>query len=162
MGDLTLDNLLGAFHLFHGPSGLLVRGQRIANWRERIAQFMRKKSEELILTTIGFFQRFFALSQDFFCTLTVGNITRDFGSAHDGAAGVSDWGHGKRNEDTSPFLGDADRVEMVDPFALPYSREDTTFLVMEFRRNNDRDRLANGLVGRVSENPSCPSIPGQN
>ena len=76
MRDLALDDLLGTPALL-GAYGPLYGGrQRVADGRQRIAQFMREQREELILAPIGLTQSLIVRAQDLFEAAALDKIAR--------------------------------------------------------------------------------------
>jgi hypothetical protein len=63
------------------------------------------------------------------------------------------------NVEAAAVLGDANRLEVLDPFAAPEPLEDGTFLVVPLRGDDQRDRPAHGLGRRVAEHAFGPRVP---
>ena len=71
------------------------------------------------------------------------------------------WRDRQRDIDPSTVFGNPNGLEMLDPFAAAEPLQDRMFLVMPLGRDDQGDRLAHGLAGRVAEQalgPGCSTI----
>src|ERR1700680_429916 len=80
-----------------------------------------------------------------------GDVAGDLRGADDDAVRVLDRRDAERNRDPAAVLALADRLVVIKAVAVLNAIEDFRFLVVELRRNQDGDRLADDLFGRVAE-----------
>ena len=91
---------------------------------------------------------------------SLADVVRDLRGADDDPVGTADRRDGERHVDPTAALGHPDRLEVIDALALAQLREDLLLLLLALRRNDQRDRLPDGLVHRVAEQPLRGPIPG--
>ena len=161
MSHLPLDDFFRLSGLFGRAPRFLVRPERVADRRERIAQFVRQQRQELVLATIGEAQGFFALPQLLLRQLTLGDVPRDLGGGNDRAVGGADRGDREGDRDPPAIFGDAHRVEVIDALATPQLGEDLLLFGVEPWRDDDGDWLADDLVRFVTEDPHSTAVPGE-
>jgi hypothetical protein len=100
-----------------------------------------------------------ALAQLFLGLLTLRDVPCDLGRADDLALRVPDRRYRDRDRDPPPVLGDAGGLEMVDALSRADPLDDPGFLVVQFRRDDRGDVLADDLRGQVAENPGGTAVP---
>ena len=74
-------------------------------------------------------------------------------------ARVADGGDRQGDVDPPALLRHADGLEVLDPLPAADSLQDRALLVFPFRRDDQVDQPADGLVGCVAEDPLGPRIP---
>ena len=100
----------------------------------------------------------FALSQGRLRLLLSGNVAGNFRGSNDFAELIADGRHGQRNVDPTTVLMQPDSLQMVDLLAGLQEIQNCVFFGLTLDRNEDRNRLANDLLGRVTEDPSAPAF----
>src|SRR5260370_39696602 len=91
--------------------------------------------------------------------LALGDVAGNLRGADAPARRTSYRRHAERNLDQASILAPANGFIMVDALAAPHALEDAGLLVPALRRNQHRDRLADGLLGRIPEEPLCALVP---
>jgi hypothetical protein len=92
--------------------------------------------------------------------IAFGDIARHLRRADDVAGLVAHRRNRERNVDPATVLPHANGLEVVDPLAGSDAGEDVRFFVLALGRNEDVDRLADQLVGRIAEDPLGRGIAG--
>src|ERR1700684_1389167 len=88
-----------------------------------------------------------------------GDVAGDLRSADDGAVGVLDRRDAERDRNPAAVLALPDRLVVVEAVAAADAREDLRLLVVQLRRNQDSDRLADDLFGGVAEQVFGGAVP---
>ncbi len=91
--------------------------------------------------------------------LPLGDVAGDLRRPDDAALVVADRGDRQRDVEPAAVLGHADRLEVLDPLAAAEPLQDRALLVVPLRRDDQGDRPADGLLGRVAEEPLGPGVP---
>ena len=88
-----------------------------------------------------------------------GDVAGDLRGADDAALGVADRGDGQGDVERRPSFATrtVSKCSTRSPAAEPL--QDRALLVQPLRRDDQGDRLADGLVGRVAEEPLGPGVP---
>jgi hypothetical protein len=100
---------------------------------------MSQERNELILASVRVTKRFLH-------SLSVRNVTGDFRGADNLARAVANRRDGQGNIDSAALLGDAHRVEMLDPITPDNACKNFSLLVSSFLRNDEGYWLADGLM----------------
>src|SRR5260370_17005191 len=87
------------------------------------------------------------------------DVAADLRCADHLSRSVAQGGYGQRYVDAAAILGNAHGLVMLDAFASLQPRQDLLLLVMQFGRNEAKDRLADHLPRPVAENPHGPPPP---
>src|SRR3546814_5168175 len=93
--------------------------------------------------------------------LSLGDVAGDLRRAGDLPLAILDRRHGQRDVDQASVLALPNGFIMVGALAAPDARQDLRFLVLMIRWNQDQDRLADDLVGRIAEEPLRTLIPAR-
>ena len=72
---------------------------------------------------------------------------------------VADGGDRQRDVEPPAVLGHPDGLEVLDPLPAAEPLQDRGLLVLPLRRDDQGDRPADGLLGRVAEQPLGPGVP---
>src|SRR5215469_360198 len=94
--------------------------------------------------------------------LALCNIANDLGCADDGPIFISHRRDCQRNLNSFSALGDPDGLKVFNSFTTPYLAQDHGFIGMQFRRNDDGDRLPDHFFSAVSEKLLCALVPTGN
>src|SRR5207237_10587306 len=101
--------------------------------------------------------RFLELAQD---ALLRRYVPGHFGRTDDLAGLIADRRDRQGDIDEPAVLRLADRLVMVDPLAVAQAAQDHRLFVPTVRGNDQRDGLADRLLGGVAEQAARPGMPG--
>src|SRR5260370_16973590 len=87
------------------------------------------------------------------------DVAADLRRADHLSRSVAQGGSGQRYVDAAAILGNAHGLVMLDAFASLQPRQDLLLLVMQFGRNEAKDRLADHLARLVAEDPRRARVP---
>src|SRR4029434_6024817 len=102
---------------------------------------------------------FLARAQLFLRLLAPGDVASDFRCADRAACRILDGRNGQRYFQQRTIFTQADGFEMVHTFATLEPRENVRLFVLAVRRNEHRNGLADGFLGRVAEQTLRAFIP---
>ena len=91
--------------------------------------------------------------------LLLRNVAGDFRRADDRSCLVGHRRNGQRNINQASVLATPLGFEMIDRLAAADTIENAYFLVPALGRNDDRNRLADNLVGGIAEEALCRFVP---
>src|SRR5207244_12946948 len=92
-----------------------------------------------------------AFAQGIFGPLSFGDVAGNLGSADDPAARILEWRYAQRDIDSGAIFPRPSRFIMLDPLAVFEFFENFLLLALQFRRDQQTDRTAYDLFGRVTE-----------
>ncbi len=87
------------------------------------------------------------------------DVAADLRCADHLSRSVAQGGYGQRYVDAAAILGNAHGLVMLDAFASLQPRQDLLLLVMQFGRNEAKDRLADHLARLVAEDARGAGVP---
>ena len=105
-------------------------------------------------------ERPLALKKRPFRLFALGDVTRDLGGPDHDSARIAYRRNGDRDGDASAVLRNAGRIEMLDALALAQLRDNSALLILQLRRDDERDGLSDRLLCRVSKGAHRPGVPG--
>src|ERR1700686_3364652 len=88
-----------------------------------------------------------------------GDVASDLRRADDNTMRVPDRRDAERNRKPAAVFALADRLVVIEAVAAADALEDLRFLVVQLLRNEDSDRLADDVFGRVAEQPLGGAVP---
>src|SRR4029453_17296548 len=104
-------------------------------------------------------QPLLAFPQRYFRPPPFCDVSQDLGSTDEPAFGIPDRGDGQRDIQVPSLPRDPTRFTMFNPLAGAQPPQDLLLLVVQLRRDDDRDRLPNGFLFRISEQPLGSPVP---
>jgi len=94
--------------------------------------------------------------------LSLGNVSGYLGRTDDIAGEIADRGYRDRELQLSPVLGNAHRIEMINPLSALELVDDLDLFVLQSFGDDPEDGLANHFLGSVAKNALGAPIPGDN
>jgi hypothetical protein len=91
--------------------------------------------------------------------LALGDVADNLHGPDDSAISISDGRKRQRYLDQASVLASANGFVVIDTLAALDTLQDERLLVLAFGRNQNRDRLADDLVGGIPEKPLSSPVP---
>ena len=121
----------------------------------------RSKSLEIVVAKrLSVVEPLCLLPQRRFSDLPRRDVARDFRGADNDAFCIPHRRDRQRNVDQRAVLAPPHGFIVLNAFTAPDARKDRRFLVLQMRRNQDGDGLADDLVGGVAEHALGALVPG--
>ena len=161
MEHLPVDGEQGPLGLIPGQPGRAQDVQAVADGGERIAQLVAEHGEELVLAAVALAELVGLAPQRLLRPFARGDVAVDPGGSDHPAAGVADRREGQGNVDPLAVLVHADRLERLDLDPLPELLEHRRHQRPLVRGDDQVQRAADRLAGRVAVDPLRPGVPAR-
>ena len=123
---------------------------------------MGNLSDELILVPVRLQKVLLTFTKPRLISFALRDVPAHFRCTHNASACIANRRYRERDRDATSIFSYSDRIEMLDALASPDFLQNHPFFVVQFRRNDRHDRLANDVFRQIAKNSRGGAVPRKN